>query len=352
MSLLYSLATDKYTVQMNSITKTQNSPRLLDQLRTAIRYKHYSHATEKAYVYWVRFYIRFHNLQHPAEMSASHVEAFLQYLSVKRKVSASTHKQALSALLFLYREVLKQNLPWLEEVSRPTTSKRLPVVLTRQEVASAFSNIEGVHLLLAKLLYGTGIRIMEALRLRTKDIDFEHHCIIIRCGKGDKDRVVMLPASLAGSLKKQLLHAHEVWKGDRTNLLPGVELPNALEVKYPRAPESWAWFWVFPQERTSTCPVSGIHRRHHLYPQTFRRDFKRALESAAIHKPASPHTIRHSFATHLLQSGADVRTVQTLLGHSDLNTTMIYTHVANCVGGVASPLDSLSCCTIATASQF
>lgn len=172
---------------MNSITKTQNSPRLLDQLRTAIRYKHYSYATEKAYVYWVRFYIRFHNLRHPAEMSAAQVEAFLQYLSVKRKVSASTHKQALSALLFLYREVLKQNLPWLEEVSRPTTSKRLPVVLTRQEVACAFNNLEGVHLLVAKLLYGTGMRIMEALRLRTKDIDFDHNCIIIRCGKGDKD---------------------------------------------------------------------------------------------------------------------------------------------------------------------
>lgn len=231
---------------MNSITKAQNSPRLLDQLRTAIRYKHYSYATEKAYVYWVRFYIRFHNLQHPAEMSASHVEAFLQYLSVKRKVAASTHKQSLSALLFLYREVLKQNLPWLDEVSRPTTSKRLPVVLTRQEVRYAFSHLEGVHLLVAKLLYGTGMRIMEALRLRTKDIDFDHNCIIIRCGKGNKDRVVMLPASLAGALKHQLQHANQVWKGDRANLLPGVELPDALQVKYPRAPESWAWFWVFP----------------------------------------------------------------------------------------------------------
>lgn len=193
MSPLYDMEIEKYTVFMNSITKTQNSPRLLDKLRTAIRYKHYSYATEKAYVYWVRFYIRFHNLQHPAEMSAAQVEAFLQYLSVKRKVSASTHKQAFSALLFLYREVLKQNLPWLEEVSRPTTSKRLPVVLTRQEVTCAFNNLGGVHLLIAKLLYGTGMRIMEALRLRTKDIDFDHNCIIIRCGKGDKQHSPQAP---------------------------------------------------------------------------------------------------------------------------------------------------------------
>lgn len=327
---------------MNSINKPQNSPRLLDQLRTAIRYKHYSYATEKAYVYWVRFYIRFHNLQHPAKLGAAHVETFLKFLSTQRNVSSSTHNQALSALLFLYREVLKQDIPWLKEVSRPAKPKRLPVVLTRQEVNNVFTNLEGTHLLVAKLLYGTGIRIMEALRLRTKDIDFDHHCIIVRSGKGDKDRIVMLPTSVISNLKIQLQRAHTLWSIDRQNTVPGVELPNALNLKYPRASESWAWFWVFPQDKTATCPTSGIHRRHHLYPQTFRRDFKRALEISAIHKPASPHTLRHSFATHLLQSGADVRTVQTLLGHNDLNTTMIYTHVAHCVGGVASPLDSLS----------
>lgn len=299
---------------MNSINNTQNSPRLLDQLRTAIRYKHYSYATEKAYVYWARFYIRFNNLQHPANMGATHVEAFLKFLSTRRNVSSSTHNQALSALLFLYREVLKQDLPWLNEVSRPAKPKRLPVVLTRQEVNNLFTNLEGTHLLLAKLLYG----------------------------KGDKDRVVMLPASLTSSLNTQLQRAHSLWLGDRQNAIAGVELPHALNVKYPRASESWAWFWVFPQEGTSNCPISGIHRRHHLYPQTLRRDLKRSLEKCGIHKPASPHTLRHSFATHLLQSGADVRTVQTLLGHSDLNTTMIYTHVAHCVGGVVSPLDSLS----------
>ncbi|MCQ8895251.1 phage integrase N-terminal SAM-like domain-containing protein [Limnobacter humi] len=210
---------------MNSINNTQNSPRLLDQLRTAIRYKHYSYATEKAYVYWARFYIRFNNLQHPANMGATHVEAFLKFLSTRRNVSSSTHNQALSALLFLYREVLKQDLPWLNEVSRPAKPKRLPVVLTRLEVNNLFTNLEGTHLLLAKLLYGTGIRIMEALRLRTKDIDFDHHCIIVRSGKGDKDRVVMLPASLTSSLNTQLQRAHSLWLGDRQNAIAGVELP-------------------------------------------------------------------------------------------------------------------------------
>ena len=269
-----------YTVQMNSITQTSKTPRLLDQLREAIRYRHYAHSTEKVYVYWVRFYIRFHSLKHPLEMGATHIEAFLRHLSVNRGVSASTHKQALSAVLFLYREVLKQDLPWLKEIARPATSKRLPVVLTRQEVSCTLQGMQGVYQLVAKLLYGTGMRIMEAMRLRVKDIDFDHRCIIIRCGKGD-----------------------------RQNGLAGVELADALHRKYPRASESWAWFWVFPQETTSTCPRTGIQRRHHLYPQTFRRNFRKALETAFIHKPASPHTLRHSFATHLLQSGADVRTV-------------------------------------------
>ena len=209
-----------HTVHMNSINTNQNSPRLLDQLRTAIHYKHYSRATEKAYVYWVRFYIRFHNLQQPAKMGAEEVESFLKFLRDDRDISSSTHNQALSAILFLYREVIKKDLPWLEKVTRPTKPKRLPVVLTKQEISAVFTRLSSTHLILAQLLYGTGVRIMEALQLRTKDIDFDHHCIVVRGGKGDKDRVVMLPQTLLVPLKRQLGYAHALWSLDRANLLP------------------------------------------------------------------------------------------------------------------------------------
>ncbi len=358
------------------------SPRLLDLLRQQIRYMHYSLRTEEAYVHWVRAYIRYHGLRHPAELSGGDVEAFLTWLAAERQVAPSTHRQALSALLFLYQKVLRLSVPWIAEIGRPQRQERLPVVLSHDEVARVFAALHALsaargnaaargsndvseaagrvsaHPLLAQLLYGTGMRLMEGLRLRVKDIEFDRRAIIVREGKGGKDRVVMLPASLEAPLRVQLAQAHTLWAADRAAGVPGVQLPGALARKYPRAASSWAWFWVFPQATLSidprSRPLSGdtplaagedapVPRRHHLYDQTFQRIFKRALQQAGIHKPASPHTLRHSFATHLLLAGYDIRTVQELLGHADVSTTMIYTHVLNLGGGaVRSPLDQLS----------
>ena len=324
---------------MNSITSAP--PKLLDQVRSATRYRHFALATEKAYIHWVRAFVRFHGLRHPREMGAHEVEAFLTHLAEARQVSPSTHKQALAALLFLYREVLKVDLPWLAEIGRPRAVRRLPVVLTSDEVRRSFTGLDGSALLLAQVLYGTGMRVMEALRLRVKDVDFDHGAIVVREAKGGKDRVVMLPASLREPLRAQLARVHALWAQDRADGMPGVELPHALAAKYPHAGESWAWFWVFPQAVLSTDPRSGVRRRHHGYADTFRRQLNRAMRAAGITKPASPHTLRHSFATHLLQRGADIRTVQELLGHADVSTTMVYTHVLKVAGGVPSPLDTL-----------
>ena len=332
----------RYTVYMYSITPERNPPRLLDLVRREIRYRHYSLSTEKAYVHWVRFFVKFHGLTHPREMGVAQVESFLSHLAKDRQVSASTHRQALSALLFLYGEVLKFNLPWLQEIGKPKTVTRISVVLTVDEVRRTLVALDGVSHTIAALLYGTGMRIMEALRLRVKDVDFERGTIIVREAKGGHDRVVMLPASLADALKLQLTHAKAIWAQDREDKRAGVELRFALDRKYPRAPESWAWHWVFPQATLSTDPRSGITRRHHFYNDTFRRAFARAMKQVGVMKPASPHTLRHSFATHLLQTGCDIRTVQTLLGHADVKTTMIYTHAAKVAGGVKSPLDAIS----------
>lgn len=323
---------------------TAHPPKLLDQVRDSLRYKHYSLATEKLYVYWIRFFIRWSGLRHPRDMAAPEVEAFLTMLATERQVSSSTHRQALSAILYLYKEVLKIELPWLQEIGRPKEQQRLPAVLTKLEVQHTLSLLDAVNPvfgLFAKLLYGTGMRIMEAARLRIKDLDFEHGAILIRDGKGGKDRVVMLPQSLCADLQAHLARSKVLWQNDREQQLPGVDLPFALAKKYPRADQSLAWFWVFPQQTLARDPRSGIVRRHHLYPQTFRRAFALALKRAGIHKPASPHTLRHSFATHLLQSGCDIRTVQLLLGHADVSTTMVYTHVLKIAGGVRSPLDGL-----------
>ena len=354
---------------------------------------HYSLRTEEAYVHWVRAYIRYHGLRHPAELSGGDVEAFLTWLAAERQVAPATHKQALSALLFLYQKVLRLSVPWIAEIGRPQRQERLPVVLSHDEIARVFAALKSLsaargkvaaaavvvaqgarnadddeaagttvsaHPLLAQLLYGTGMRLMEGLRLRVKDIEFERRAIIVREGKGGKDRVVMLPASLEAPLRAQLAQAHTLWAADRAAGVPGVQLPGALARKYPRAASSWTWFWVFPQANLSIDPRSRplgsdarpaageeekppVPRRHHLYDQTFQRIFKRALQQAGVHKPASPHTLRHSFATHLLLAGYDIRTVQELLGHADVSTTMIYTHVLNLGGGaVRSPLDQLA----------
>jgi integron integrase len=318
------------------------STRLLDQLRERIRALHYSLRTEEAYVYWCRAFIRFHRLRHPAEMGGPEVEAFLTWLASERGVSVSTHRQALSALLFLYGKVLGVQLPWMDTIARPQPQRRLPVVLSAQEVAAVLALMEGEHRLLAQVLYGTGMRLTEGLRLRVKDLDFAHRAIVVRDGKGGKDRVLMLPRTLEQPLREQLARAHALWVADRQAGRGGVEMPDALARKYPRAGASWPWFWVFPQAQHAVDPRSGVVRRHHLYDQTFQRAFKRALQAAGIHKAATPHTLRHSFATHLLQAGYDIRTVQELLGHSDVSTTMIYTHVLKVGGGgVHSPLDRL-----------
>jgi len=319
-----------------------HSTRLLDQVRERIRYLHYSIRTEEAYVHWIRAFVRFHALRHPVDMGAAEVEAFLSWLAGERNVAVATHKQALSALLFLYQRVLGLDLPWLSEIGRPKSRVRLPVVLTHDEVSRVLMALDAPHRLMAQLLYGTGMRIMEGIRLRVKDVDFERQALVVREGKGFKDRVVMLPASLAPALREQMSRARVLWADDRDAGRSGVYMPDALERKYPRAGASWSWFWMFPHLQLSIDPRTGVQRRHHVLEQTFQRQFKRAVERAGIVKPATPHTLRHSFATHLLQSGYDIRTVQELLGHSDVSTTMIYTHVLKLGGGaVRSPLDAL-----------
>ena len=315
------------------------APRLLDQVRERLRYAHYSLSTERSYVYWVRWFVRFHGLRHPRDMGAPEVEAFLSWLANRRGVSASTHRQALAALIFLYRQVLEVDLPWLQEIGRPRVPQRLPVVMSRAEVQQLLAAVTGERQLVLRLLYGTGMRKMEALRLRVKDVDFDRQLIVVREGKGNKDRITMLPSALIPDLQRQLAYAKTLWAGDRAVHRPGVETPTSVAKKYPRAAESWAWFWVFPSDHESTDPRSGIRRRHHLYEGTLGSAIKRAAARAQIAKPISTHTLRHSFATHLLERGQDIRTIQELLGHNHVDTTMIYTHVLNRGVGVLSPLD-------------
>ena len=317
-------------------------PRLLDQVRARIRFKHYSLRTEQAYVDWIKRFIRFHGNRHPSELSASDVEEFLTHLASELKVAASTQNQAQSALLFLYRQVLVRELPWLDGVVRAKAPTRLPTVLTRSEAARLLNGFGGNHRLLAELLYGTGMRILEAVRLRVKDMDLERREIVVRDGKGAKDRVTMLPDRLVGLLRRQLREAERLHAMDLLEGCGAVWLPFALERKYPAASRDWGWQYVFPADRRSIDPRSGIERRHHISDQSIQRAMREALRRAGIAKPATPHTLRHSFATHLLEAGHDIRTVQELLGHSDVSTTMVYTHVVNRGGrGVVSPLDRL-----------
>ncbi|AMO24348.1 class 1 integron integrase IntI1 [Ramlibacter solisilvae] len=318
------------------------APRLLDQLRERVRYLHYSLRTEKAYVYWVRLFVRWSGMRHPRELGAREVEGFLTMLATERRVSSSTHNQALSALLFLYKEVLGMELPWLDGLQRPAYTRRIPTVLTLDEVGALLGAMSEPVSLVARLLYGTGMRLMEGMRLRVKDVDFDRKVIIVREAKGNKDRVVMLPSSLAEPLRRQVAFARVAWEQDRKEGFAGVDVPHALEKKYPKVGQSWGWFWVFPSPTLATDPRSGIVRRHHLFEERLQRAMKAAAAKADIHKRVSAHTLRHSFATHLLQGGTDIRTVQELLGHSDVSTTMIYTHVLKVAAGeTRSPLDAL-----------
>lgn len=315
-------------------------PRLLRQLRDRIRFRHYSLRTERTYAHWVRRFIAHSGMRHPRQMGGKEVTAFLSSLATERNVAASTQNQALSAILFLYKEVLRVELPWLDEVRRAKKPRRLPSVLTQAEVRTLLAHIEGTNGLIARLLYGTGMRLMEGVRLRVKDLDLERCEVIVRHGKGGRDRVTVLPGALVAPLREHLARVREWFLSDREAGLPGVELPYAYGRKNPRAGTMWGWQWVFPAHELSIDPRTGERRRHHVYEQGLQRAVSRAAAAARIEKPVSTHTLRHSFATHLMEAGYDIRTVQELLGHRDVSTTMIYTHVLNRGGrGVVSPLD-------------
>jgi integron integrase len=316
--------------------------RLLDQLRQRIRYKHYSLRTEKAYLFWVRRFIRFHELKHPRTMGVAEVESYLSHLANTRKVSSSTHKQALAGILFLYREVLGIDLPWMGDIGRPRTSQHVPVVLSREEVAALLAHLAPEYWLMCSLMYGAGLRLRECLSLRIKDVEFSRRLLYVRNGKGAKDRIVMLPAPAESALRAQIELSRRLWTQDRATDVPGVELPFALERKLGRAAESLKWHWLFPAATLSVDVRTGLRRRHYQYPQTVARALIQAAYRARIEKRVTAHTLRHSFATHLLDSGVDIRKVQELLGHSDVSTTMIYTHVlSSSPAGLRSPMELL-----------
>lgn len=317
-------------------------PKLLDQLRDRIRLKHYSRRTEEAYLDWCKRFILYHNKRHPQEMGKPEVEAFLTWLARERNVAAATQNQAKAALQFLYKEVLGVQLAWLDEVEQAKKPKKLPVVLTEQEVQQLFKHLPDGWALVGRLLYGTGMRLLEVLRLRVQDIDFERCELLIRDGKGGKDRVTMLPQSLVQALKEQLQQVKRLHEQDLAIGYGEVWLSESISRKYPQAGREWIWQYVFPSQKRSLDPRSGVVRRHHLDEKGLQRAIRQAAIDADLTKHVTPHTLRHSFATHLLQAGYDIRTVQELLGHKDVQTTMIYTHVLNKGGrGVTSPLDRL-----------
>ncbi|MBM3143967.1 MAG: integron integrase [Chloroflexi bacterium] len=326
-------------MQPNSPPVPPKGKKLLDQVRDAIRTKHYSYRTEQTYVNWITRYILFHKQRHPKEMGSPEVQAFITYLAVEQHVSASTQKQALSAVLFLYRHVLEKPLE-VPDAIRPEQAKHLPTVLTHDEAVTVIGKMSGTTQLMAKLLYGSGLRLMECLRLRVKDLDFGNHQLVVRDGKGEKDRVTVLPDSIVATLQTHLVDVKAIHQKDLREGFGKVSLPYALARKYPNAPAEWAWQYVFPASQRSKDPLTGTIKRHHLDESVLQKAVRQAAKIAGISKPVSPHTFRHSFATHLLQNGYDIRTVQELLGHKDVKTTMIYTHVLQRGGmAVKSPLD-------------
>jgi integron integrase len=317
-------------------------PKLMERMTLALRARHYSLRTEQAYAQWVRRYVFFHKLRHPAEMGEAEINAFLTHLAVDGKVSSSTQNQALSAILFLYRHIIGREVGQIGDVIRARRPRHLPVVMSREEVKTVISYLYGEKKIIATLLYGAGLRLMECLRLRVTDIDFEKNQITVRSGKGDKDRVTMLPQSVKPMLVEHLRRVKHVHEKDLVDGWGSVELPEALDRKYPGAPRAWEWQWVFPQERRWRNMDTIQEGRHHIDESLVQRAVKEAVTRAGLSKRASCHTFRHSFATHLLESGYDIRTVQELLGHRDLKTTMIYTHVLNRgPAGIRSPLDNL-----------
>ena len=321
---------------------TPSKPKLLDQVRQAIRVRHHSPKTEESYVHWIKRFIFFHNKRHPAQIGEKEIGQFLSGLATDRHVSASTQNQALNAILFLYRDVLRKEIGYIDGVVRAKRPHRLPVVLTRQEVKSILGALDHSDWLMVMLLYGAGLRLMECLQLRVKDIDFTSNQIVVRAGKGDKDRHTMLPAAVKEPLARHLEIIKEQHRRDLERGLGRVTLPNALERKYPNAGKEWGWQWVFPATSHYTDRETGEQRRHHLHESVLQKVVKQAVRKTGLTKPATPHTFRHSFATHLLEDGYDIRTVQELLGHRDVSTTMIYTHVLNRGGrGVNSPADRL-----------
>jgi len=331
---------DRIPITVRSVEALK--PKLLDQVRESMRTRHYSLRTEKTYVQWIKRFIFFHDKRHPQEMGEVEIGQFLSALATKAQVSASTQNQALNALLFLYRVVLKKLIGYVNGVIRAKRPHRLPVVLTRQEVRTIIAGMEGVEQIMATLLYGAGLRLMECLRLRVQEIDFGSNQITVRAGKGDKDRATMLPASVVEPLRKHLEQVKRLYQHDLERGIGGASLPHALERKYPNAPKEWAWQFIFPASKLSLDPRSGKWRRHHLHESVLQKAVKAACRQAGITKHAGCHTFRHSFATHLLEDGYDIRTVQELLGHKDVNTTMVYTHVLNRGGrGVKSPADRL-----------
>jgi len=323
-----------------SVRADKPKKKLLDQVRDVMRLKHYSLRTERTYCEWIERFIRFHRMRHPAEMAEAEVGEFLTDLARNGNVSASTQNQALSALLFLYREVLKQEIGWLQQVQRAKKPARLPVVLSRDEVHKIFAHLHGTTRLMAGLLYGSGLRLMECTRLRVKDVDFAYARITVRDAKGGRDRVTMLPLNLAAPLQRQLEKARAQHEQDMADGFGEVWLPDALARKYPSAAREWVWQFVFPSSRISVDPRTQKKRRHHVDESALQQAVKKAVRASGVNKTASCHTFRHSFATHLLENSYDIRTVQELLGHKDVSTTMIYTHVLNKPGiGVKSPLD-------------